>query len=302
MKKVLLFFVLNCVFFTSIKCQTYQPLINENLFWDTKAGNSQSWCLYDYGNRYFFEGDTIINSVQYKILKAHPYVLQSGPPPCPPFAVDTTVSGIVQFMREDTITKQVFILDKYTFGVDSALLFFDFSLQSGDTLYSPYHDHDSIVIDSVTYITLPNGSIRKNWSLRNGFSCIEGIGSTAGFYQPFIIGLGWWNELNCVDSSGTLLWGDITPWGSPCTPILSIEKMPVENNISIYPIPTRNYLIIERESEGEEVLQIFDVSGKVLFSRILYSKKEEINLPNFKPGLYFYSLNKRKFGKLVVVE
>jgi hypothetical protein len=172
---------------TIILSQVYEPLIRENTYWDENHGSSQEICFLSGGDRFYFEGDTIINSVNYKILKAHPlYAINSGAY-CPPFGIDYNLSSIKAFMREDTSSRQLIFLDVLNYALPTELLLFDFSLTVGDTLFSlgvPYP------IDSITTVTLFNGVLRKKWFVQssNNAYYIEGIGGSEGISNNFEVG------------------------------------------------------------------------------------------------------------------
>lgn len=291
MKNILLTFCLNFIFAFGIS-QTYHPLVEEDTYWEIFECNSQNLCIVDAGYRYFFKGDTVINSHQYKILRANHFSQLTSPPPCYHWAVDTTTSTIRGFLREDTLARKVFILNQGSGNLDEIL--FDFTLNIGDTLHSTYTGQGEIlVIDTIVNTTLINGEIRRKWILTNGHSYIESIGGSEQFYYPLITGLGWWYSLSCVNKNNTQL------IGSQCSPILNTKKIDSKEPSKIYPNPTAKYLFIERENSNFEWLNIFDAVGKVIYTERLYSMFEKIDLSSLNSGLYFYTIGHTEKGKII---
>ncbi|MBL4648305.1 MAG: T9SS type A sorting domain-containing protein [Aureispira sp.] len=291
MKNILLTFCLNFIFAAGIS-QTYHPLVQENTYWEIFECNSQNLCIIDAGYRYFFKGDTIINSTQYKILRANHFSQLTSPPPCYHWAIDTSTSTVRGFLREDTLTRKVFILTQGNGSSEEIL--FDFTLNIGDTLNSTYTGQGEVlVIDTIVNITLLNGEIRKKWILTNGHSYIESIGGSEQFYYPLITGLGWWYSLICVNKNNTQL------IGYQCTLILNSKSLDSEKPSKIYPNPIDKYLFIERKNSNSENLIIFDFVGKVIYTKKLHLMFEKIDLSSLNSGLYFYTIGNTAKGKII---
>jgi|SRR6056297_1173643 len=62
--------------------------------------------------------------------------------------------------------------------------------------------------------------------------------------------------------------------------------------ISVYPNPTNEFLIIEVRHDGNERLlyKIFDATGRKMFLKEMQSDREKIYLSNYDSGIYFLSL------------
>lgn len=293
MKKLFLTFSLNFILLSVAYSQAYHPLTKENVYWDVLQGNGQNLYVYDGGFRFFFEGDTTINSLSYKILKYHPFA--NVPNPYPNFFVDTSTAYIQSFIREDTASKEIYIIEPFSGNQEE--LFFDCTLNVGDTLFSLFATGGGslYVIDSIVDITLLNGEIRKAWYFGGYHFFIEGIGTSQGFFFAPFTGLGWWYEDNCVNDNGIHL------FGNQCFTILDIERISPQNSTTkIYPNPSTNHVFIERENEKEEILKIFDAKGQVLCTKSLFSKLEKIDLSNLHSGLYLYSIENKETGKIII--
>jgi hypothetical protein len=64
----------------------------------------------------------------------------------------------------------------------------------------------------------------------------------------------------------------------------SINKNSKQHMIKIYPNPTKDIINIEVENPDNATIKIFDVSGRLVFSKELDSKVEKINVSGFTEG------------------
>lgn len=287
MKKLIFTSILSTGFIIALS-QNYTPLIRENTYWDVHHGNNQLICDVERGNRYFFQGDSVINSIQYKVIRSYPIVQALGGPYCPPFMINYGVpSSIDAFMREDTSAKKVYIYDQLT---QSDQLLFDFSLNQGDTLNSVGL---VFVIDTIKTITLHNGQTRKLWNAGNEFY-IEGIGGSQGLFFKLTPGFGInWQDPFCITEN------NITIWGLGCTTFLGNKKLDSPNKIKVFPTPAHDFLYVERESSKPVLFTIHDLYGKIVLAKKLYSFLDEINISYLPKGLYLYSIENKKMGKIL---
>ncbi len=78
-----------------------------------------------------------------------------------------------------------------------------------------------------------------------------------------------------------------------------------KHDVKIYPtpIPKDGHFYIDKNDNKKSLLELFDVSGKFLFSKILIDRISTINLSEIEPGLYFYRLtysdNSLQSGKII---
>lgn len=292
MKKLLLTSFIKIIFISVLISQTYEPLIRENTYWDENHGSGQHICFLSGGSRYYFEGDTTINNIQYKILKEHPlYAINPGPY-CPPFGVNYSISNIRALMREDTSSRQVILLDVVTYGVPTELVLFDFSLNAGDTLSSL---GVSYVIDSVKTVTLLNGEIRKKWFVQssNNAYYIEGIGGSEGVSHSFGVGLGFWEIPMCVTENNLSILGD------ECSTILGLSKMSVDKESRVFPNPVENRLMVERDFASVVDFKLYDLYGKVVLLKKLQERIEEIEVSNLPKGMYVFDIDGKERGIII---
>lgn len=61
----------------------------------------------------------------------------------------------------------------------------------------------------------------------------------------------------------------------------------------VYPNPAQDFIYLKRFDQSEGHLQIFDMSGKIVFSQLLQEEISSINIGTFTSGLYLarYSCN-----------
>ena len=266
MKQLLLTLFLQGFFIGIAICQTYNPLIRPNIFWNENVGNTVTICRASSGSQLYFQGDTIINNIRYEILRSYRlYQFNSGAY-CPPYAVDYSSSIPVAFMREDTVRRQVFVLQQSGFvtpNVNGEELLFDFSLNVGDTL----HPNEGIIIDSVDSVLLLNGEIRKRFFVKKNRvlgSYIEGIGGTEGVrHHCFQLPIGSYTDPLCISNNGVNL------YGTECNNIILnvvVEPTPTVS-FELYPNPTQDYITVKflpRFDHRETTISVINAQGQVI--------------------------------------
>ncbi|MCP4439888.1 MAG: T9SS type A sorting domain-containing protein [Aureispira sp.] len=277
--------------------QTYHPMIKEgNKYWDVMHSDVNGPpCQPAHGYKAFFDGDSIVNGETYKILKA--YSIEPITPPCYPFYVNTNNSYPIELMREDTLTRKVYILDRSN---NTENLMYDFSLAVGDTFTSDYAtDNYPYVIDSITTVTLPNGETRNRWHFgmfgtANMFSYTEGVGENS--YIPFIIFVSFLSSaVECVEENGVQLWGY-----QGCYPIVLGIKDTKEQNFKLYPNPATNNVFIEHNYTDSKIFRLYNAQGQLVLMQKVDSSIEKINISELEKGIYWYRLDTLYQGKVII--
>ena len=245
-------------------------------------------------HKYWFEGDTIINSVCY--TKIYRQKCQSE-----------TECGELSYygaVREDTIGEKIYAIypcypDKYRPWICDELLLADFNVQAGDQVevYSnwPWLGKQSVTVAEVDSILIDN-QYRKRINMVNrdynswGWtqdSWVEGFGSIAyGLFFPspeIVIDIGDAPHFLCMHINGELFYRN--PEYNTCfvrdsgVGIPSV-KSPDDKIFSI----TNEQLYIY----GSYTYQIYDVRGFLVLSGI--SASTPINISRWTAGIYFIQL------------
>lgn len=274
--------------------QNYYPLIKPNLVWQILHGDGAYICDLRDGHQYYFQGDTLISGITYQKIRSNPIIALNGTPYCPPFAVDGNSPAFLSgLMREDTVTRKVFI---YNFNSTYEELIYDFNLIAGDTLNSSYAGMGSVVIvDSVSTISLLNGSLRKIFYLNTGENYVESIGGSQGIQFPLIQGLGFWEIPICISENNTPI------WGGQCFGTVGINENLQQAEL-IYPNPFIDKISIKTNDLEESQFIIYDNLSKELFSQA-FINSSTFNLEHLKIGVYTYKMIRKSgsssFGKIV---
>lgn len=86
-------------------------------------------------------------------------------------------------------------------------------------------------------------------------------------------------------------------------PGLSSENLNFDSQITMYPNPSSNKLFFEWLSSNYLSIDIYDLTGQHIFSTKLSKQKNEIDISNFREGLYFVQIsdgNKNAMKKMMI--
>lgn len=124
----------------------------------------------------------------------------------------------------------------------------------------------------------------------------ETTSSVAGLPAGFI-------EVTVTDSQGCTTSGN--GWVETVFPEISVSDANEYRSIplSIFPNPTRDVLIISTETaiDGDYIVQVFDVSGRVMLSqKLAVLDRLELDLGSLKSGMYFLQLENRDRKERIV--
>lgn len=282
--------------------EPYHPLIQPNKTWDEYYTILPSIC-YSWGDRVFFaDRDTVVNGLTYKICLSQPLIQVYPGPFCPPFNVDSTAYFAV-LMREDTLTRRVYINCAQTGGLDDLL--YDFSLSPGDTLHSDYLGYgETIVIQAIEYETLNNGETRKKFVISPMLNSayIEGIGGTYGMFAQMPVSFcecagGYF----CVKKDGVNLMGS----GGNCNFPYVGQNEKVIKEVKVTPNPVRDMVTVTVPAIAEgSVFELINISGALCFSVILTGETSVFDLSGLPAGIYGYRIGgnlPQRTGKLVKI-
>lgn len=228
-------------------------------------------------HQYEIVSDTVITGMNYKILNDHVKNTLY-----PPFNGSPTLSysNSTSYIRYDSLTQKAFMYDI------PEILLFDFTLSIGDTI--PNTDQMAtfpFVIDSIENINFFGNQLKKiYYSFDTYFNAsnyiIEGMGSSNGLtsIQPNYISL---SSRIISDIICFQLNNDIYPSGSACDVFANITENEQSNSPFLLPAMIRNSFKIALSNSKEGLLEIFDLTGRKIYSKII-SDDEVISDPGFK--------------------
>jgi len=83
----------------------------------------------------------------------------------------------------------------------------------------------------------------------------------------------------------------------------SLKNNTENSSFSIYPNPNNGNFIIEQNTNETNLLQVFDLMGKLVFSEVIKTSKVIIDAGNLNEGVYIVSVstNERKINKRLVI-
>ena len=280
--------------------QNYKPLLDNFNEWHLTSCNSG--CIQD---KYYTDGDTLLNGLSYKILDGFHYISRTF------------------LLREDVSERKVYLTFIDPFTGPREWLLYDFSLQVNDLInvfnpVSPFPlNSGGFQLDSIVPKTLIDGNIYDHFYLHaldtiqsagvKNVVWIEGVGSKSLINAPGgdgdVNGAG---KLSCFFKNGTLHYSQMDSVAT-CDPIYipnSINESS-SNEIEVFPTITHSEINIQSENEISEI-KIYDLNGKLIKRVEIGNEKTNIlNVEELKEGIYIldvrlsnFHYNKVKFLKI----
>ena len=182
----------------------------------------------------------------------------------------------------------------YTSYMDTSVkVLYDFNLQLGDTAYM---DQDEPVLVYQIDTVLLEGGPRRRFSLGNGETWIEGMGSTEGFLRPFL----WIYECAYSLSSfcGDYQRVDSTTYHS-CWPYLGIEPEVSGPRLSVVSNPAAGTIELRGGIPGQ-LFQLIDIRGEEVMVGRMTGSPTLIHADGLVSGLYV--LRSGEWASRVVLE
>lgn len=302
LKIIFVFALLNQFTSTNIMGQAYHPLLGNKYKWEQFQGDAATLCWLTQGQIIYEGKDTNYLGLNYKVMMADTISAAYNHLPydwCPPYFIAGGPPIIHSFMREDTISRKVYICDLFN---NTEKTLYDFSLTDGDTLFNPftYNFYNYVIIDSVRSKFVSGLGYRKFfYKHEDAFTCglyyIEGIGSLLGVDQSF----DWCDGLStlyCIkDSMNNSLYGN-------CLTNVFLYEIDPLNGIEFHYLNSDKIFFIAGDYYNISV-EIFDVTGKLEYSNTKLKANERQSLLAMDPGIYLYSIHykgKLKTGKFIV--
>jgi len=290
MKKIYILLIIATLITTHNYGQVYKPFCMDSTQWSVRYTQNNPFSQKTY--QYKIKGDTILNGITYFKLYYSKDLIYNSPN-------DT----LKCFLREDT-TKKVYVKYPLSSGYDTTeIILYNFNLAIGDTVTLRLFNYttDSIyklIVSSIDDSYSTTIDSRKAYSftyLQSAWPCtysiytwIEGIGSNLGgtFYNE--------SPQNSCDDGGYNLqcfWqkGIYVLGGSFCDYWSNINENTLNNNISIYPNPTKDNLTIETNTNTAQKLEILNLIGQTVYTNSI-NKKAVINTSAFAKGVYILKI------------
>ncbi|MDL2239211.1 T9SS type A sorting domain-containing protein [Bacteroidales bacterium OttesenSCG-928-K22] len=288
MKKLLLILLVLLIEVSTTNAQDtvnkydYRPTLEEGRVWtvsllDLETGTTN---VFEYERCHFILlGDTTIDDKVYNKM----YVAKKQNPI---FPIDWSLRC---FLREDIISKKIWC--KQNNPNLAEMLYYDFSLQIGDTVpkqLSPISG--SVTIIDITYETMSNGEEYKTlWLSDNtlGEFWMEGIGSSGGIIYPLRVTMIPENLLKCYYEDETLLYYNpkLDRFGECEFPYGGIENN-YQNTIIMYPNPVRDIIYLDNICNSIITsISLTNIQGQKI--KQYEPATKQINVANIPSGIYF---------------
>ena len=284
------------IFSTKSTAQAYVQTLNQYAEWHVT--NCNSGCATD---KYYTIGDTLINSFHYKFLDLFHYNKN--------FVI-----------REDTISRKIYMRLLADPVPAKEYLLYDFSLQVNDTISiqnpgSPYPKYAGpFILDSIKVKPLVNKNHRYFYlhsldtivSITKTTIWIEGVGSLSLINTPGALpqinGIG---QLSCYFYNGINEYSNLDSIAN-CNTIypLGITENTEANEYHIKQnYDTKKIQITSLKDEIKSV-RIYNIEGKILFDQEnIMENKIEIDLQLFNTGVFLLKIENKKrankFYKLI---
>lgn len=299
MKTILIYFITVIMAVNFMNAQQSYKLVDPLNKWYEygQYGGYGPYPLQNVHKKYFFNGDTLINSISYKKLYMD---------------VKDTTFDIPPYFHSALIYRAAFRQDSlkvYFIMPNSSIekLYCDFNLSVGDTL-KYYYNNQNILVSSVDSI-LYGSNYRRKYTLNNNYHFYEGIGNSLGLLRDFSLGIEGGVYLVCFQQNGINqnvydLYG--TP--PPCGLNTDIADFNVyKDELNIYPNPFSEYttISIKETPDKYSLLVIYNIQGSIVkVITNIQANKVIIPRKNMTSGLYLVMListnNIIKYGKIIV--
>ena len=256
----------------TMQAQEYLPIAQKGNEWHTfetgvwQINNYVNWC----------SGDTLIEDVRYMKIMG---------------TVNDSYPIFYTLLREEDGK----VWKRYSIAHSETLLY-DFTASVGDTLRIGDFAEE-MVLDSISMVQIGGVDRRKFWfgleydglgNPRAKETWVEGIGSDFGLLWSGYYGVyDGWHCLLCFHQYGELVWQN--PEYNTCTyPYDAVEENK-DSEISIYPNPGNDMLNICTTLQNAHV-EIYDLSGKLIYSQKITDNIISINAEVWPSGAYIWKV------------
>jgi parallel beta-helix repeat protein/predicted outer membrane repeat protein len=174
-----------------------------------------------------------------------------------------------------------------------------FYVNSGNTSFIAYTnniDESPVFADAASDAGSDYETTPEDWMLEDASPCID-----AGD----VTDISAWIPEKDYFGNNRVVGGviDIGAHESDASTGIAESKISNEGNLKIYPNPASEIVYIEASSNKYQIIEIIDLTGKVLIYDYLMNEKEQINISGLQSGLYFVKVSNQfesKVKRLVV--
>lgn len=237
--------------------------------------------------RFFFNGDTIINNKPCVKILAEPD--------------NSSSSYYWGCLYQDSLYHKAYL---FLPGYINSIKILDLDLEPGDTIsLEPYYSYNYLIVKEVDSINT-NGKYRKRiifqeqlcYGSYDYFCFIEGIGSNAGLLPHDYLGA-ITSLLTCFREEGESIFPvDLHPYGCDLYRLTGLDNMDIRiNQFSVYPNPFIGHISLEADILNQEtiVVSIYNLLGRQLVTKAFSgSNKYDIDLSFLKNGLYLMKVTR----------
>lgn len=276
--------------FSLAQNKEFIPMLNPGAIWfETYTNHTPNPFGYNWSGRKYLGLDTIINNTTYK--KIYHEMLDV-------FCTEIILSGptYAGALREDALHKKVWFIPPY---FQQEILYFDFTLEIGDTVAESYFTWETpytLIVSDIDTITTFDGAARKRWlfdsdPMNDESFVIEGIGFSGGLLQPYEIWQFYINHLWNFHIDTTLIYcHHLFGCEIPSDTCMSVGiTTPLRDfDISIYPNPVTNvlYLTTHGDSERFNAYEIYNLSGLKVAEGRFFNNSYAIPVDYLGSGMY----------------
>lgn len=238
--------------------QTYHPFIQPGTYRDEFWAPELQICVFSYGYRYWFQGDSTIGNTTYNKLTYAS--IQGDPltPFCPPYTVDTTHFFLFGLLREDTAARRVF---RYDDNTDTEYLLYDFSVQAGDSVTVGINPK-TCYVQEITTETWADGSVRHNFLIitpdNSPSTWVESFGNINNIWAP-LAGQCICPHGYCYEKNGENLFGLVC-----AEAVFTDEPQRPRPDWQLTPNPASHQITLQSEvgTSDFDRLTLYDAAGK----------------------------------------
>ena len=162
-------------------------------------------------------------------------------------------------------------------------LYYDFSLQVGDSFDVGYDEPCFIQVVAVEEVEMEDGSVRNKFVFNDGWEdpevWIEGVGSLAGVanrFDPDLMSSSF-SYLKCYFENDDLVWTDGECWDN-------VEEA-ITEQVGLYPNPANDMVRIEGITASE--VQVYNAFGRMVKT---VQNSNEISVKELERGVYFVTI------------